>query len=41
MSPKSRKIKYPNTGRLQNVAGRDDDGAVSNGVANLFMDDYS
>jgi hypothetical protein len=33
------KTKVPNTGRLQ--PARDDDGAASHGVANMFLDDYS
>ena len=41
MSPNTRNNKIPNTGRLQNVISQDGDGAASQGVANMFLDDYS
>jgi hypothetical protein len=42
LSPNGFKTKVPNTGRLQNMAAaRDDDGAASHEVSNMFLDDYS
>ena len=41
LSPNNRNNKVPITGRLLNLASHDGDGTASQGVANMFLDDYS